>query len=161
MSNRNPEETAELIINAVRLSRQRAILLSGWNGLQINDLPDSIFLMDAIPHAWLFPRVAAVVHHGGAGTTAAGFRAGVPTIIIPFFGDQPFWGALVAALGVGPKPIPRKKLNSKNLAQALQDAVANDAMRQCASNLGSRIRAEDGIESAVEIINQLEKQKAV
>jgi sterol 3beta-glucosyltransferase len=155
MSNRNPEETAELIINAVRLSKQRAILLSGWSGLRINDLPDTIFLLDAVPHAWLFPRVAAVVHHGGAGTTAAGLRAGIPTIIIPFFGDQPFWGARVAELGVGPKPIPRKRLNSENLSQAIQDTVSNDAMRQRASNLGSRIRAEDGVAKAVEIIQRV------
>jgi len=156
MSNRNPEETAELVINAVRLSQQRAILLSGWSGLHSNTLPDSVFLLDAVPHSWLFPRVAAVVHHGGAGTTAAGLMAGVPTIIIPFFGDQPFWGARVAELGVGPKPIPRKTLTSENLAQALQEAVTNEPMRQRASNLGSRIRAEDGVASAVETIQHIE-----
>jgi UDP:flavonoid glycosyltransferase YjiC (YdhE family) len=155
MSSRNPEETAELVINAVRLSKQRAILLSGWGGLRSNDLPDSVFLLRAVPHAWLFPRVAAVVHHGGAGTTAAGLRAGVPTTIIPFFGDQPFWGARVAELGVGPKPIPRKTLTSENLAQALQETVTHEAMRQRASNLGSRIRAEDGVASAVEIIQRI------
>ena len=155
MSNRNPEETAELIIDAVKLSKQRAILLSGWSGLYSHDLPDSVFLLDAIPHAWLFPRVAAVVHHGGAGTTAAGLRAGVPTIIVPFFGDQPFWGARVAALGVGPKPIPRKTLTSENLAQALQEVVTNETMRQCASNLGSSIRAEDGVAAAVDIIQHI------
>jgi len=155
MSNRNPEETAELVINAVRLSKQRAILLSGWGGLHSHALPDSVFLLSAVPHAWLFPRVAAVVHHGGAGTTAAGLRAGVPTIIIPFFGDQPFWGARVIELGVGPKPIPRKRLTSENLAQALHETVTNEAMRQRASNLGSRIRAEDGIASAVEIIQRI------
>lgn len=155
MSNRNPEETAELIIQAVRLSRQRAILLSGWSGLHSHDLPDSVFLLDSIPHAWLFPRVAAVVHHGGAGTTAAGLRAGVPTIIVPFFGDQPFWGARVAALGIGPKPIPRKALTSENLAQALQEVSANDAMRQRAASLGSKIQAEDGVATAVEIIQRV------
>lgn len=155
MSNRNPEETAELVIKAVHLSQQRAILFSGWSGLHIHDLPDSVFLLNAVPHAWLFPRVAAVVHHGGAGTTAAGLKAGVPTIIIPFFGDQPFWGTRVAALGVGPKPIPRKSLTSENLAQALQEAITNEAMRQRASNLGSKIRAEDGVASAVETIQQI------
>lgn len=155
MSNRNPEETAELIIQAVHLSKQRAILLSGWSGLQSHDLPDSVFLLDSVPHAWLFPRVAAVVHHGGAGTTAAGLRAGVPTIIVPFFGDQPFWGARVAALGIGPKPISRKALTSENLAQALQEAATNDAMRQRAANLGSSIQAEDGVNTAVEIIQRV------
>ena len=155
MSNRNPEETAELVIKAARLSEQRAILLSGWGGLHSNDLPDLVFLLNAVPHAWLFPRVAAVVHHGGAGTTAAGLRAGVPSIIIPFFGDQPFWGARVAESGVGPKPIPRKTLTAEKLAQALQAAVTNEAMRQRAATLGSRIRAEDGVASAVDILQRI------
>ena len=155
MSSRNPEETTEIVINAVRISKQRAILLSGWSGLRSKDLPASVFLLDSVPHSWLFQRVAAVVHHGGAGTTAAGLRAGVPSVIIPFFGDQPFWGARVAALGVGPKPIPRKKMTSENLSQAIQEVVTNAAMRQRAAILGSRIRAEDGVASAVEIIQRV------
>jgi sterol 3beta-glucosyltransferase len=114
MSNRNPEQTADLVIQALALTNQRAILLSGWSGLQKANTPDSIFMIDSIPHSWLFPRVSAVVHHGGASTTAAGLKAGVPSVIIPFFGDQPFWGQRVADLGVGPKPIPRKKLTAEN-----------------------------------------------
>ena len=102
MSSRAPEQTADLIIQALKLTNQRAILLSGWGGLQKANIPDSIFMIDSIPHSWLFPRVSAVVHHGGASTTAAGLKAGVPSVIIPFFGDQPFWGRRVAALGVGP-----------------------------------------------------------
>jgi len=156
MSTRNPEETANLVIDAIGMSEQRAILLSGWSGLQVNNLPDSVFLLDSVPHSWLFPRVAAVVHHGGAGTTAAGLRAGVPTIVIPFFGDQPFWGARVAELGVGPKPISRKKLTPERLSQAIREAVTNIEMRQRASSLGERIRSEDGVASAVEIIQQVE-----
>lgn len=155
MSNRNPEETAQLIIDAIRMSEQRAILLSGWGGLQVDDLPDSVFVLDSAPHSWLFPRVTAVVHHGGAGTTAAGLRAGVPTLVIPFFGDQPFWGARIAELGVGPKPIPRKKLTSERLSQAIRDTVTNNEMRQRASNLGERIRSEDGVANAVQIIQQI------
>ncbi len=99
MSNRDPHETAETVIKAVGLSQQRAVLLSGWGGLQANRLPDSIFLLDSVSHSWLFPRMSAVVHHGGAGTTAAGLRAGVPTVVIPFFGDQPFWGATCGGAG--------------------------------------------------------------
>jgi UDP:flavonoid glycosyltransferase YjiC (YdhE family) len=155
MSNRNPEETGKLVIDAIRMSEQRAILLSGWSGLQVNNLPDSVLVVDSIPHSWLFPRVAAVVHHGGAGTTAAGLRAGIPSVVIPFFGDQPFWGARVAELGVGPNPIPRKKLTPERLSQAIQEAVMNDEMCQRASNLGEKIRSEDGVASAVEIIPQV------
>jgi sterol 3beta-glucosyltransferase len=155
MSNRKPEATTDLIVEAVGRSNQRAILHSGWSGLRKSDLPDSIFMIDTIPHSWLFPRVAAVVHHGGAGTTAAGLRAGIPSIIVPFFADQPFWGARVAELGVGPQPIPRKNLTAEKLSQAIQAAVTDDAMIRCAANLGAEIRSEDGIAKAVEIIQQI------
>jgi UDP:flavonoid glycosyltransferase YjiC (YdhE family) len=109
-------------------------------------------MVDSIPFAWLFPRVAAVVHHGGAGTTAAGLRAGVPSIVIPFFGDQFFWGQRVAELGAGPEPIPRKKLTVERLAQAIQEALTDQTMRQRAANLGSKIQAEDGIARAVAVV---------
>lgn len=90
--------------------------------------------------------MAAVVHHGGAGTTAAGLAAGVPSIVTPFFGDQPYWGRRVHALGVGPAPIPRRRLTVDNLAAAIHQAVTDRAMRQHAVTLGEHIRAERGIE---------------
>jgi sterol 3beta-glucosyltransferase len=157
MSNRNPEQTADLVIEALALTNQRAILLSGWGGLQKNNIPNSVFMIDSIPHSWLFPRVSAVVHHGGASTTAAGFKAGVPSIVIPFFGDQPFWGQRVAELGVGSKPIPRKKLTAESLAKAIREVITNQGMRQRAEKLGKQIQAENGIESAVNILNKFEK----
>lgn len=156
MTTRKPEETTDLVIKALKLTNQRAILASGWGGLQKTDLPESIFMIDSIPHAWLLPQVAAVVHHGGAGTTAAGFRAGVPSIVIPFFADQPYWGQRVAELGVGPAPIPRQKLNIDRLAHAIQIAVTDKAMRKRAVDIGSKINAEDGIACAVEIIQKLD-----
>jgi sterol 3beta-glucosyltransferase len=160
MSNRNPEQTADLVIQALTLTNQRAILLSGWGGLQKTNMPDSIFIIDSIPHSWLFPRVSAVIHHGGASTVAAGLRAGVPSIIIPFFGDQPFWGQRIVDLGVGTKPIPRKKLTAEKLANAIREVITNQEMRQRAEKLGKQIQAENGIKSAVDIFNKLEKQKA-
>ena len=156
MSSRNPQETADLVIEAVKKTNQRALLFSGWGGLHKEDLPDSILMLDSTPHDWLFPRVSAVVHHGGAGTTAAGLRAGVPSIVIPFLIDQPFWGKRVYDLGVGPAPIPRSKLPVDKLAQAIQETVTNAAMRQRATDLGAKIQAEDGIANAVEIIQQIE-----
>lgn len=157
MSSQNPEQTADLVIQALALTNQRAILLSGWGGLQKANLPDSIFMIDTIPHSWLFPRMSAVIHHGGASTTAAGLNAGVPSVIIPFFGDQPFWGQRVADLGVGSKPIPRKKLTAEKLANAIREVVTNQDMRQRAAKLGKQIQTENGIKSAVEIFNKLEK----
>jgi len=160
MSSREPEATTRLVIEALRRVGQRAILLSGWGGLEKTDLPDTVFMSDSVPHAWLFPRVSAVVHHGGAGTTAAGLRAGVPSITVPFFGDQPFWGRRIAELGVGPEPIPRRRLTVERLASAIQQAVGDGDMRQRAARLGARIRAEDGMAGAVEIIRQVEKRWA-
>ena len=158
MSNRKPEEIADLVLKALKQVNQRAILVSGWGGLRKADLPDSILMIDAVQHSWLFPRVAAVVHHGGAGTTAAGLRAGVPSVVIPFFGDQPFWGRRTAELGVGPEPIPRIKLTAERLARAIQEAVTDKEMRQRAAGLGARIQAEDGVAQAVEVFQQLEQR---
>jgi UDP:flavonoid glycosyltransferase YjiC (YdhE family) len=155
MSNRKPGETADLVLQALARTQQRAIILSGWSGLRATGLPDSVFMLDSIPFSWLFPRVAAVVHHGGAGTTAAGLRAGVPAIVIPFFGDQPYWGRRVAELGVGPGPIPRRKLTVERLTQAIQRAVTDQTMRQSAADLGARIQAEDGVARAVAVVGQI------
>jgi sterol 3beta-glucosyltransferase len=157
MSTRNPQATGRLVLEALARAQQRAVILSGWGGLQPADLPRSAMAIDPVPFAWLFPRCAAVVHHGGAGTTAAGLRAGVPSIVIPFFGDQPFWGRRVAALGVGPTPIPRKRLSADRLARAIETAVGDPGMRQRAADLGAVIRAEDGIARAVAVVAELPK----
>jgi UDP:flavonoid glycosyltransferase YjiC (YdhE family) len=154
MGNRKPEEVTQIVLQALAQTKQRAIVASGWGGLSKQQLPENVFMVDAIPHAWLFPRMAAVVHHGGAGTTAAGLRAGVPSILVPFFADQPFWGGRVAALGVGPQPIPRQKLTAARLANAIQIAVSDAAMQQRAAELGTKIQAENGVARAVEIINK-------
>lgn len=157
MGSRKPAETADLVLQALARTQQRAIMLSGWGGLRKANLPETVLMVDAIPHSWLFPRMATVIHHGGAGTTAAGLRAGVPSIVIPFFGDQPFWGQRVAALGVGPEPIPRQQLTVERLVQAIQRALTDRMMRQRAADLGTKIQAEDGIARAVAVVQQLEK----
>jgi sterol 3beta-glucosyltransferase len=92
MIDRDPEEMTDLIIDALECSQQRGILLTGGGALSQERVPDHVFPLDSIPHDWLFPHVAAVVHHGGAGTTGAGLRAGKPTLIVPFISDQRFWG---------------------------------------------------------------------
>jgi UDP:flavonoid glycosyltransferase YjiC (YdhE family) len=99
--------------------------------------------------------MAAVVHHGGAGTTAEGLRAGVPSVIVPFLFDQPFWGARIAALGLGPDPIPQKKLTAGLLARAITTAVTDSAMLQRAAQFGAAIRAEDGVGNAVKAIERI------
>lgn len=158
MTNRKPEETAALVTAALAQTGQRAVLMSGWGGLQAAELPDSIFMLEAAPHDWLFARMAAVVHHGGAGTTAAGLRAGVPSIIVPFFADQPFWGNRIAHLGVGPQPVPRQQLTVGRLAAAIETAVTNPQMRQRAADLGQQLQQEDGLARAVAIVQQVVAQ---
>jgi len=154
MLSRKPEETADLVWEALARTDQRAVLSSGWGGLTKENLPETVFTVGSIPHSWLFPKMAAVVHHGGAGTTGAGLRAGIPSIITPFFGDQPFWGHQVYKLGVGPKPIPRQRLTVESLAEAIRISVSDTAMRKTAAHLGELIRAENGIARAVAVIEQ-------
>lgn len=148
----DPVARTRLVLDALARSGQRGLLASGWGGLEAQDIPDSVFVIDQAPHDWLFERVAAVVHHGGAGTTAAGLRAGRPTLICPFFGDQPFWGRRVAELGVGPRPIAQKALTTDTLADALRVIATDAGMRQRADDLGARIRAEDGTGRAADLI---------
>jgi sterol 3beta-glucosyltransferase len=131
------------------------LLASGLGGLQAAGLPDDIFMLESAPHEWLFPQVAAVIHHGGSGTTGAGLRAGKPTIICPFIADQPFWGHRVHELGVGPAPIPQKKLTVETLAAAIETAVTNKTMQTKAAELGEKIRGERGVETAVNFIEKL------
>jgi UDP:flavonoid glycosyltransferase YjiC (YdhE family) len=155
MTGHDPERVTRLLLDAVRLSGRRAVLQSGWASLGSGaPLPDAVFLLDAAPHARLFPRMAAVVHHGGAGTTGEGLRAGVPTLIVPHMADQPFWGSRVAALGVGPAPIPRNRLTPERLANAIRQAATDPGMRERAVALGQRIRAQDGVGTAVALIER-------
>ncbi|GCE16312.1 glycosyltransferase [Dictyobacter kobayashii] len=154
MSNSEPEEVADMVLRALARTGQRGVLYAGWGGLKKEQLPETVFMTGSVPHSWLFPRMAAIVHHGGVGTTAAGLAAGVPSIITPFFADQPFWGRRVYELGVGPKPIAHRRLTVDNLTQAIERVVSDAEMRKKAASLGERIRAEDGIAQAVKIIEQ-------
>ncbi|MBV7340120.1 glycosyltransferase [Chloroflexi bacterium TSY] len=154
MNTQSPEETADLALRALELSGRRGILLTGWGGLTAENVPETVYVLERAPHDWLFPHMAAVVHHGGAGTTAAGLRAGIPSILTPFFADQPFWGHYIEKLGVGPRPVPHKALTASKLAAAMTQAVTDDGMRMRAEEFGTRIRAENGLQSACDIIEQ-------
>ena len=152
MAGRSPQQLAGLIFEALARSGRRGLLLTGWGGLRTGSVPEDVFLLDVAPHHWLFPRMSALVHHGGAGTTAEALRSGVPSVIVPFILDQPFWGARIKALGLGPEPIPQKKLTAERLAQAIRIAVTDPDIRQRAGAYGTAVRAEDGIGSAVKIV---------
>jgi UDP:flavonoid glycosyltransferase YjiC (YdhE family) len=154
MNNRDPERTTEIVLQALERSKQRGILLTGWGGLPQSDLPDRVFKIDFVPHEWLFPRLGAIVHHGGAGTTAAALRSGVPSIGVPFFAIQPFWTEHAYRAGAGPRPIPRQKLTAANLADAIGLAVNDQSIRRRAAHLGELIRREHGVQRAVEIFQR-------
>ncbi|MDJ0324230.1 glycosyltransferase [Cryobacterium sp. PH31-AA6] len=151
MAGKDAAQLTGTVLAAIRLVGVRAVLLSGWGGLADAAHGDDVLAQKSVPHEWLFPRMSAVVHHGGAGTTAAGLRAGVPSIVVPFTVDQPFWGSRIVDLGVGPAPIPQRRLTAPRLAQALVAALGDDFMRHRASELGDSIRAEDGLTTAIEV----------
>lgn len=142
----------DLVIAALRQAGQRGVLATGWGGLAQASMPDSLFMLEQAPHDWLFPQMAAVVHHGGAGTIAAGLRAGRPSVVCPVFGDQPFWGARIHELGAGPRPIPQNKLTVAGLAAAMARAVSDPQMTGRAAALGRAIAAEHGVENAIGLI---------
>ncbi len=155
MADCDAEKTTEAVLQALERAGTRAILLGGWAGLGTNRrLPDWAMQLDEAPHDWLLARATSIVHHGGAGTTAAALRAGVPSVIVPFFGDQVFWGQRVCRLGAGPAPLKRRRLNAERLALALREATS-PAMRHAAASIGSKIRAEDGVGQAVQAIEEL------
>jgi UDP:flavonoid glycosyltransferase YjiC (YdhE family) len=152
MAGFDPLATADLLVEA--LGGRRAVIAAGWGGLASARLPDNVLCIEAAPHDWLLPRMSLAIHHGGAGTTAAVARAGIPQVVIPHITDQPFWAACVESLGVGPAPIERRTLTAGNLATAIE-AAESRTMRQAAAALGARIRAEDGVGEAVRLIERV------
>ncbi|KAL8731658.1 MAG: hypothetical protein Q9181_004234 [Wetmoreana brouardii] len=148
----DPDKFTTMIFEAVKIAGVRALVSKGWGGLgDEGNTPDNIFMLDNTPHDWLFPRVSAVVHHGGAGTTAIGLKCGKPTMIVPFFGDQPFWGAMVAKACAGAKdPIPYKHLSAERLAEGIKQCLSPEAKTN-AEKIARDIELEgDGAKNAVD-----------
>jgi sterol 3beta-glucosyltransferase len=154
MTNREPQETARIVFSAVQQVGVRAVVASGWGAMAASDIPANVLIIQNAPHEWLFPRMAAAVHHGGAGTTGASLRAGVPTVVVPFSADQPFWGKQVQRLGAGPAPVPLQRLTPERLASAIRTVTTNETMCQRAADLGAQMRLEDGVGTAVRLIEQ-------
>ncbi|MGB3715923.1 MAG: glycosyltransferase [Candidatus Promineifilaceae bacterium] len=154
MSQDQPERLTQIVIDALEESNQRGILASGWGGLQESALPDSMLLVEDVPHRWLFARLAAIIHHGGAGTTAEGLRSGIPSIVVPFGGDQHHWARILVKAGVSPDVPSIDKLTTSSLAKAIKIATSDPDLRTRASSLAEAIRAEDGVSRAVGIVNE-------
>ncbi|KAG8533815.1 uncharacterized protein KY384_001556 [Bacidia gigantensis] len=151
----DPTAMTKLIFEAVKKTGQRALVSKGWGGFGADELgiPKNVFMLGNVPHDWLFKRVSCVVHHGGAGTTAAGIALGKPTVVVPFFGDQPFWGAMVARAGAGPKPIPSKHLTAENLAAGILEALKPTSLAR-AQDLGAMIMSEDGTKNGADSFHE-------
>lgn len=147
----DPDGLTRLLFSAIQQTGQRALVSKGWGGLGKDDMdiPDDVFMLGNVPHEWLFERVSCVVHHGGAGTTSTGIAKGKPTIVVPFFGDQQFWGSMVARAGAGPPPIPFKQLTAENLASAILMAIEPETM-EAAKVLGQKLSGENGRETAAD-----------
>jgi sterol 3beta-glucosyltransferase len=154
LGEKDEKEVVKLFTDAIQEVGCRAII-QGWDaGAQQSDLPSSIHAAGAIPHSWLLPRCAAIVHHGGFGTTSAGLRAGIPALVIPHIADQFFWANIIYDLGAGPKPVPRRKLSKATLVAALNELVHNNDFQLAASSSGEKIRYETGVDNAVRMIEE-------
>ncbi len=145
----------ETIVSAVLKTERRVILLTGWSGIEKKKMFSSnIYIDNYIPHSWLFPRVCGVIHHGGAGTTAAAVRAGVPSIIVPFFFDQWFWGNRLKSLGAGARPISKKELKKETLSYLISNTLDNTMFYKKLEVLSHQVKNESGVYKAVQLFNK-------
>jgi sterol 3beta-glucosyltransferase len=150
------DRLSDLVATAGRQAGVRMVIQAGQASLATaGPASDDAIVIGEVPHDWLFPRMAAVVHHAGAGTAAAGLRAGVPAVSVPMVGDQPFWAARLAALGTGPRPIRYKRLSAQALAAAIRDAITRPSYRAQAQAMASRLASEDGTAPVVNALARL------
>jgi sterol 3beta-glucosyltransferase len=152
MVNRDRKRIDWIISDALNQTNNRGITLSGWGGVT-NQSSGNMLYLEAAPHDWLLPKCKMVIHHGGAGTTSAGLRAGIPNIVVPFTADQPFWGKRVQAIGAGPKPVLAKTLSVEKLIRAIAEADS-ESLRERAQAIGQEISCEDGVGHAVKLIGK-------
>lgn len=145
----------QILLEAIQRAGTRAVISKGWAdlGRDTPEWPAGVLFIDSCPHDWIFGRVSCVIHHGGAGTTAAAVAAGKPSIVIPFFGDQFFWGNMVKMAGAGPEPIPFKELSADRLAEAIRISMTPNVLNQ-AHELGVRVAKEDGVANGVQAFHK-------
>jgi sterol 3beta-glucosyltransferase len=150
MVNKNAEKIDMVIRESLKRTNNRGIILSGWGSAKRETAKDLLYLESA-PHDWLLPKCTMLIHHGGAGTTSAGLRAGIPQVIVPFMADQPFWGSRVHAISVAPKAINVNQLSVEKMVHAIAEAESNVILER-AQVIGQEIRGEDGVMNAVKLI---------
>ena len=150
MVNKNAEKIDMVIRESLKRTNNRGIILSGWGSAKRESTKDFLYL-ESVPHDWLLPKCTMLIHHGGAGTTSAGLRAGIPQVVVPFMADQPFWGSRVHAISVAPKAINVKQLSVEKMVSAIAEAESNVILER-AQVIGQEIRGEDGVMNAVKLI---------
>jgi sterol 3beta-glucosyltransferase len=155
MTHDDPDSVTELVLEAIRIVGCRAIIQQGWSGLGRCPVPSNVHVAGFVPHTRLFQHASCVVHHGGCGTAAAAFRAGVPSVFVPHGADQPLWAQLAHEMGSSVAPIPFPELTADRLARAITEALTVPSYRKVAESLSGRIRAEPGVKMARELIEQL------
>jgi sterol 3beta-glucosyltransferase len=148
----DPTQTTKTLLEALRRTSRRGLLHAGWAGLAQEDLPQDIFKIDDAPYDWLFPRMSMVIHHGGSGTTAFGLLSGMPSQVVSFTYDQPYWGKRVAALGAGSPPLPFNQLTASALAASIESARQDARMQDRAAQIALQLRQEDGLGAAVRLV---------
>lgn len=155
MTRQDPEETTLIIVNALKRTNQRGIILGGWSEIGLKQtLPDFVLALPEAPHEWLFPKMAAVVHHGGAGTTAAALKAGIPSVIVPHLGDQPFWAERLYESGLAAKPLDIAMLSAKNLAERITAATTDLSIKANTTAVKEKMKHESSIVKSLEIIDE-------
>ena len=154
MAHSHPQRTTAIILEAVRRADCRALIASGWAGLGESDLPDNCLSVRQVAHGPLFPRLAAAIHHGGSGTIATAARAGIPQIIIPHHMDQFYWGHRIRVSGLGPKPVPLRKLRPERLASAIRRCISDEKLRERCKAAAAKIEDRDGLGETVRILER-------
>ena len=161
MSSHHPGETLRIAQKTLLRTGQRGIVLLEKDSMRAQKLSEQVYITNDVPHDWLFPHMSVIIHHGGAGTTAASLMAGKPTIVIPHIVDQQFWGERVALLGAGPRPISRRRLSVRTLQRVLLSVLGNEEMKNKAEEIGTYLRQENGVEQAIDAMNMLAENGAL
>lgn len=151
-------ETTSILVEAVQRANQRAIIQTGWGNLGIESPPENFCFVGYVPHNFLFRQGCCIIHHGGAGTTAAVCRSGVPSIVVPHLGDQLYWGHTLHKIGVAPQPLHRQDMTPKRLAKRIKQVISSQSMADKAKTLMEAINAEDGLANAVRFIEAFAKR---
>ncbi len=152
MGGSDSQETTKILIDAVKMTNQRAVIQAGWGLLGTKGMEKDIYCTEYVPHRWLFPKASCVVHHGGAGTTASVCYAKVPSVVVPHITDQPYWGKRLFDLGVAPKSLHRRNLTAKHLAKRIEQVLRTPTMTERAKTIGTQMESEEGLTTAVDLI---------